>query len=41
MPDSVVAGWMDSLKGKSDLFRNSFILLRKMEKRVFYTGPEK
>jgi len=40
-PYSVAVGWLDSLKGRPDLFPNPFIFTKKMEKKLFYTGQEK
>jgi hypothetical protein len=34
-PDSIAIGWLDSLKGKPDLFPDPYIFTKKLKKKVF------
>jgi len=40
-PDSVAIGWLDSLKGRPDLFPDPYIFTKKLGKKVFYNCDEK
>ena len=40
-PDSVAIGWLDSLKGRPDLFPDPYIFTKKLGKKVFYNYDEK